>query len=87
MVWQGESGTAPFTRMTVFDSPAVALHLDGSMTYVFTPADLALFRYAHAAIEGMRGLLDEARAAREPHTDGNGSHLEFVSLGLHPNRS
>ena len=64
--WQGDSGMAPFTRMTVFDSPAVALHLDGSMTYVFTPADLALFPYTHAAIESVRRLLDEARAAREP---------------------
>lgn len=69
LVWQGESGSAPFTRMTVFDSPAVALHLDGSMTYVFTPADLALFRYAHGAIEGARGLLDEVRDAREPRSN------------------
>ena len=64
--WQGQAGVSPFTRITVFDSPAVALHLESSMTYVFTPADLALFRYTHAAIEGVRSLLEADAAATQP---------------------
>jgi hypothetical protein len=64
--WDGEKGVPPFTRMTIFDSPAVALHLEGSVTYVYTPADLALFRYTHAAIEGVRALLDGEVSVRQP---------------------
>lgn len=66
VTWTGEAGVSPFTQMTVFDSPAVALHLDGSVTYVFTPADLALFRYTHGAIEALRALLEEEASTRQP---------------------
>lgn len=65
VTWRGEAGVSPFTRMTVFDSPAVALHLEGSVTYVFTPADLALFRYTHSAIEAVRAQLEEEASARQ----------------------
>lgn len=68
--WHGEKGLAPFTRMTVFDSPAVALHLEDSVTYVYTPADLALFSYVHTAIEVVKSLLqadmDERRPKQNP---------------------
>lgn len=68
--WHGERGVPPFTRMTVFDSPAVALHLDDNVTYVYTPADLALFGYVHRAIERVRDLLqaqmDERRPGQNP---------------------
>jgi recombinational DNA repair ATPase RecF len=66
LAWHGEKGVAPFTRITVFDSPAVALHLEENVTYVFTPADLALFGYAHAAIEGVRALLQRDMTDRLP---------------------
>ena len=52
--------------MTVFDSPAVALHLDDNVTYVYTPADLALFSYVHAAISGVKALLQEEMEERRP---------------------
>jgi len=64
--WHGERGVPPFTRMTVFDSPAVALHLDDNVTYVYTPADLALFGYTHGAIERVRELLQEQMEERRP---------------------
>ena len=64
--WHGEQGVSPFTRITVFDSPAVALHLAEDVTYVYTPADLALFGYVHSAIEGVRSLLQEDINARRP---------------------
>jgi recombinational DNA repair ATPase RecF len=66
LAWHGEKGVAPFPRITVFDSPAVALHLEENVTYVFTPADLALFGYVHAAIEGVRSLLQRDMTDRRP---------------------
>jgi recombinational DNA repair ATPase RecF len=88
VAWQGEAGVPPFTRMTVFDSPAVALHLEGSVTYLFTPADLALFRYTHSAIEAVRVLLDADLVARQPRqnsfitafTRGTVVHAEIEAL-------
>jgi recombinational DNA repair ATPase RecF len=66
LAWHGERGVSPFTRMTVFDSPAVALHLADDVTYVYTPADLALFGYAHSAIDGVKGLLQADVQERLP---------------------
>lgn len=66
LTWQGEQGVSPFTRMTVFDSPAVALHLEDSVTYVYTPADLALFGYVHNAIGGVKALLQADMDQRRP---------------------
>ena len=66
ITWNNERGIPPFTRISVFDSPAVALHLEENVTYLYTPADLALFKYAHSAIEGVRALLEGDVAARQP---------------------
>ena len=66
LAWHDESGVAPFTRLSVFDAPAVALHLEDSVTYVYTPADLALFKYAHTAIEGVKSLLEAELVANQP---------------------
>ena len=66
VVWRGESGLPPLTRMTVFDSPAVLMHLEGAVNYVFTPSDLALFRFTHAAIEGVRAALEGLASERAP---------------------
>jgi AAA domain len=64
--WTGETGVPPLTRLSVFDTPAVALHLDENLTYVYTPPDLALFRYVHSAIEAVRARLEERKAEKEP---------------------
>lgn len=66
LTWHGARGVSPFTRMTVFDSPAVALHLADDVTYVYTPADLALFGYVHSAIDGLKGLLQADVQERLP---------------------
>ncbi len=66
VTWHGEPGVTPFTRMTVFDSPALALHLEDSVTYVYTPADLALFGYVHSAIGGVKALLQDEMDERRP---------------------
>jgi hypothetical protein len=64
--WAGESGVPPLTRLSVFDAPAVDLHLDENLTYVYTPPDLALFPYVHSAIETVRSRLEERKAEKEP---------------------
>lgn len=64
--WHDEQGVAPFTRMGVFDSQAMSIHLDTDLTYVFTPADLALFNYAHAAVDAVRGRADAAAREAQP---------------------
>jgi predicted ATPase len=62
-VWNNEVGVSPFTRMSVFDSPAVNVRVDENLSYVFTPAEISLFGYVTA---GIRGIQDRgARALRE----------------------
>lgn len=55
--WKNESGLAPFTRISVFDSAAVSLHVDSDLGYVYTPAELALFSHVAAGIRGIQQLI------------------------------
>ena len=64
--WTGEEGVHPLTRLDVFDARAIALHVDEDLTYVYTPSDLALFRFVHDAIESVRGQLDTSTKSRNP---------------------
>jgi hypothetical protein len=64
--WNGEEGVAPFTRMSIFDTRAVTLHVDEPLSYVYTPRDLALFSLAHRALEATRDRLDRARREMQP---------------------
>lgn len=64
--WNDETGVPPFTRMSVFDSSAVALHVDDDLTYVFTPGELALFLYAHRAIEATKARLEREKNEAQP---------------------
>ncbi len=67
--WKNEAGIPPFNRMSVFDAGAVALHVDEDLTYMFTPGDLALFRYVHEAVEAVRARLDREKTERAPKTN------------------
>lgn len=58
--WQGDPGVSPFTRMSIFDSPAVSTHVDDDLDYVYTPASLALFNHVSAAIQAVMGQIDAA---------------------------
>jgi energy-coupling factor transporter ATP-binding protein EcfA2 len=58
--WKGENGSSPFTRMSIFDTPAVNIHVDEDVTYVFTPAALALFNHVTQGIRGVQSKLQEA---------------------------
>lgn len=63
MPWTGELGVSPFTRMSIFDSPAVTTHVDEDLDYVYTPASLALFNHVTAAIQAVSAQVDAAVTA------------------------
>jgi len=56
--WDGTHGVAPFTRMSIFDSPAVNTHIDDTLEYVYTPLSLALFNHVSAAIRDVGNKID-----------------------------
>ncbi|MEJ7784454.1 MAG: AAA family ATPase [Solirubrobacteraceae bacterium] len=64
--WQGEAGIAPFTRMAIFDSPCVRMHVDEDLAYNYTPSDLALFLRVTEAIGQAREKLVAAASRRRP---------------------
>ncbi len=65
LTWTNEAGIPPLTRMSVFDAPAVMLHVDNELNYVFTPREIALFSYLAAAVGHVQERLDlEAKALR-----------------------
>lgn len=61
--WKGERGAAPFTRMAIFDAPAVNFHVDEDLTYVYIPASLALFNHVTHGVQGVQKRLDAAITA------------------------
>lgn len=58
--WTGQQGVAPFTRMSIFDSPSVSFHVDDDLEYVYVPAALALFNHVIAGIKSVQARIDEA---------------------------
>lgn len=64
--WKGEQGVRPLTRIDVFDSRGLLLHVDGDLTYVYTPGDLALFRIVNLALEAAKQRLENDRKKRQP---------------------
>jgi len=73
MIWSGERGVAPFTRMSVFDSPSVNFHVDDDLEYVYVPAALALFNHV---IAGLRQVQDRIESRRKELTS---TRLTLVS--------
>lgn len=59
--WAGEKGIAPLTRLDVFDSRGVVLHVDQDLPYVYTPSDISLYPYVVEAIEKVRVKLEKAK--------------------------
>jgi energy-coupling factor transporter ATP-binding protein EcfA2 len=55
--WKNQAGLSPFTRISVFDAAAVALHVDNDLGYVYTPAELALFSHVAMGIRGIQQLI------------------------------
>jgi len=59
--WAGQEGVPPFTQIDVFDAQGVDLHVDGELTYIYTPSELAVFRFTHDGIEAVKAKLEKAR--------------------------
>lgn len=78
LTWRGEAGVAPFTHLSVFDSPALQLHVDEDLTYVYTPSDLALFPLVSTALSGIKSRLDAAVAGKK---SGSNTYLSFFTRG------
>lgn len=57
--WTGQQGVAPFTRMSIFDSPSVSFHVDDDLEYVYVPAALALFNHVIAGIKSVQHQIDQ----------------------------
>lgn len=57
--WTGQQGIAPFTRMSIFDSPSVSFHVDDDLEYVYVPAALALFNHVIAGIKAVQAHIDQ----------------------------
>lgn len=53
-------------RVCVFDAPSAPLHVDDDLQYLYTPADIALFEYVHAALSSVRERLNAERARTAP---------------------
>jgi energy-coupling factor transporter ATP-binding protein EcfA2 len=60
LTWTGERGVAPFTRMSIFDSPCVNFHVDDDLEYTYVPAALALFNHVIAGLKEVQARIDEA---------------------------
>lgn len=57
-MWSGQQGVAPFTRISIFDSPSVSFHVDDDLEYVYVPAALALFNHVAAGIKSVQSQVD-----------------------------
>lgn len=67
VAWQDGGRAEPaLSRVCVFDAPAAPLHVDDDLTYLYTPADIALFEYVHTAASRIRDLLTSERGRRAP---------------------
>lgn len=61
LLWKGEVGRSPFTRMSIFDSPAVNFHVDDDLEYVYVPSVLSLFNHVTAAIRAVQKCIDDEK--------------------------
>ncbi|MGY2746230.1 AAA family ATPase [Arthrobacter sp. UYCu723] len=60
LVWSGQRGHAPFTRMSIFDSPSVNFHVDDDLEYVYVPTVLSLFKHVIAGVKSAQARIDTA---------------------------
>jgi len=69
LTWQNEVGVSPFTRMSIFDSPAVNLRVDENLSYVYTPAEISLFSYVNAGMRAVQELGNRSVREMTPTTN------------------
>ncbi len=56
--WANDTGLHPFTRMDVFDSRCIQLHVDEDLTYIYTPGELSLFPLVQHGLEKVKSKLE-----------------------------
>ena len=76
LMWKNEVGVSPFTRMSIFDSPAVNLRVDENLSYVYTPAEISLFGYVNAGIRAVQDLGAQSVRQMTPATNPFLQHFE-----------
>lgn len=76
--WQNEVGVVPFTRMSVFDSPAVNVRVDDDLSYVFTPAELSLFGYVS---DGIRAVQERGNQALQSISTSSNPFVRYFQRG------
>jgi hypothetical protein len=64
--WQNEAGIYPLSRMDVFDSRSMQVHVDEDLTYVYTPGELSLFPLIQQGIEKVKQLLEASVSTSKP---------------------
>jgi len=78
LIWHNEVGVSPFTRMSIFDSPAVNLRVDDNLTYIFTPAEISLFSYISA---GIRAIQEQGNRTLTEMTSSSNPFLRYFQRG------
>jgi hypothetical protein len=78
VTWNNEVGVSPFTRMNIFDSPAVNLRVDENLSYVYTPAEISLFGYVNA---GVRAVQDLGTRSVQEMTPATNPFLRYFERG------
>jgi hypothetical protein len=79
LAWAGDRGVSPFTRMSIFDSPAVTTHVDEDLGYVYVPAALAYCKHVTTAVQADAGQVDAAISALG---SGNSGLINRFQRGL-----
>ncbi|HEY7934855.1 MAG TPA: hypothetical protein VID48_13625 [Solirubrobacteraceae bacterium] len=64
--WTNNEPVAELTRIAVFDDGAVKVHLDGDLSYLYTPGDLVLFPGVAASINQVRSRIEQEIVKRRP---------------------
>jgi hypothetical protein len=78
VTWKNELGISPFTRMSIFDSPAVNVRVDENLAYVFIPAEISLFSYVS---DGVRSVQERGAAALREATPSTNPFLRYFQRG------
>jgi recombinational DNA repair ATPase RecF len=74
--WTGAAGVVPFTQLDVFDAQEAPTYVDGELTYVYTPSDIALFRHVAIGVDAVRTKLEETKRDRAPGLNNFTGHLK-----------
>jgi len=70
--WNGESKTAPFDQMAVFDGRCIPIYLNKSLSFSYQPYGFELFQAISIALQGLQERLNadiQSAASKKPRID------------------